>query len=178
MHLTKKQCEALGIGKLFPKTKTKVAAKGKRKPAHVRKESFCILAAGQSSGATSWTIEIPGWTPPSLNSLLYKHWSVARRTKRAAMDVVAGSCLEAGVTRAIRRRRVSIAVTVKQRSHMLDGDNVPKSVLDAMKHAGAIVDDSAEWCELAPVEVRVGDRRGTVIFLEELGDNLEATRVH
>lgn len=34
MGLTKKQCEALGIGNLFPKPKA--TAKGKRKPSHVR----------------------------------------------------------------------------------------------------------------------------------------------
>lgn len=176
MGLTKKQCEALGLGHLFPTATGPGLARGEAKP-KPKSESdlpqglgLKLLPPAQAGGPRSWTIEIPGWTPPSLNSLLYAHWTTARRTKQKAMATVAACCLETRVTRATGRRRVAITVTVKQSSHMLDADNVPKSILDGLTHVGALVDDRSEWCELVAPRVTVGPQKKTVIVLEEIGE--------
>lgn len=117
--------------------------------------------------ATRWEIAIAGWVPPSLNRLVYRHWAAARRIKKAAMEVVILHCHVAGVPRATGRRRVSVAVTVKQKSHAIDPDNALKVLLDALVRAGVLVDDSARWCELGPVTVAVG-AKGTRLTVEDL----------
>jgi Holliday junction resolvase RusA-like endonuclease len=166
MGLTRKQCQMLGIGHLYP---GRLTGKGKRRSEPARGKSFGILPEQKEGGPTSWTIIIPGWTPPSLNTLIYSHWAVSRKAKKKAMEQVAGCCLEAGVTRAIGRRRVAIIVFAGRRSHRLDGDNVPKSILDGMKHIGAIIDDNCDWCELVPAQVCVSKQKRTVILLDEIG---------
>jgi Holliday junction resolvase RusA-like endonuclease len=116
----------------------------------------------------AWTVEIPGWTPPSLNRLLYKHWSLTRRLKRKAMDTVHLACRVAEVPPATGKRRVSITVTTPNRAHFMDVDNIPKTVLDGLRQAGAILDDKAEFCALGLVQALKGREKGTVIILEDL----------
>jgi Holliday junction resolvase RusA-like endonuclease len=154
---------------LYP-TARRSGGGGPRRPAHERGKGLGILPSYRDGDPTSWEIIIPGWTPPSLNSLLYRHWSVARKTKQKAMDQVAACCLEAGVTRAIGKRRVAITVTVGQLSHRQDADNVSKAILDGLKHAGALVDDGPDWCDQTTPCVVLGDHRGTKIRIEDIKD--------
>jgi hypothetical protein len=166
MGWTRKQCEALGLGHLFPSKGPKV--EGKRGPVPKDASGLSLLPYATPDDPRAWLIVIPKWTPPSLNSFLSSHWAARRKSKGAAMALVGACCFQAGVTRATGRRRVSIVVTVNHRSHRFDSDNVPKAILDGLKHAGALVDDGPDWCECVPPEVVVGTDKGTVIRLEEL----------
>ena len=43
-----------------------------------------------------------------------------------------------------------------------------KGTLDALKHAGLIVNDTRRWCEVMPVAFERGQRRMTVVELEDV----------
>jgi Holliday junction resolvase RusA-like endonuclease len=139
----------------------------------------------------TYRLEIPGWTPVSLNQLVYRHWSIARKKKRETEDRVALELMVAGIPqvavsgseRSVRRKlglpdflpaidpkpmRRRVRLTVRcQDGQQLDGDNVPKALLDGMVKGGFLVDDSAEWLEMERVSIERGEK-GTVIEITDL----------
>lgn len=119
-------------------------------------------------GAKSWEVEIPGFIPPSVNRLLTTHWSKASRIKKKAANQVVFACMCAGVPMAKGKRRVGFTATVTNLSHAPDPDNLYKCLLDALKRAGAIVDDHSSYCELGQARVEKGKVRGTKIYLEDV----------
>ena len=116
----------------------------------------------------AWTVEIPDWTPPPLNKLMRMHWGVAARHKRAVYGLIDVMLWKHRVPRAEGRRRVSVAVTVAGRSGIPDADGILKLLLDGLVRCGALVDDSAKWCELGAVTVDRGPARSTRITLEDI----------
>jgi Holliday junction resolvase RusA-like endonuclease len=73
------------------------------------------------------------------------------------------------IPKATGKRRVSLHVTLGKGMREFDDDAWQKSTLDAMKHAGLIVDDSSRYVETGPVTFS-RDRQGwgTRITLEDL----------
>ncbi len=104
-----------------------------------------------------WSVNIPGWTPPSLNTILGKHWSIRTRIKRACEDMVAIYVRDVPkVTEAYQpRRRLLVTVRWVRKGKLPDPDNLLKVLLDSVKKCGRIVDDSVEFLECPmPVVVR------------------------
>jgi hypothetical protein len=65
-------------------------------------------------------------------------------------------------------RRVALEVTVAPRQRRPDEDALWKSALDALAHAGLLVNDSPRWCRLGGITWSRGPRRQTVVVLEDL----------
>jgi hypothetical protein len=126
-----------------------------------------LQAIDQVVEKTRHFLRLPGWTPAPLNSLIGCHWGTRSRRKRADREVVALEALAQGIPRATGRRRVSLVVTGWPTGRLPDADGLLKSTLDALVHAGLLVDDAPAWCELGAVEVCRGPR-GTTIVLEDL----------
>jgi hypothetical protein len=118
----------------------------------------------------AWSIEIPGFVPPSVNRLLGLHWGKRGRVKRGVADTIALASYASGdpVPDAVRKRRVSVSVTVSGRGGLIDPDNALKCLLDALKANRLLVDDSAKWCEIGEVTVERGPETRTRIILEDI----------
>ena len=114
----------------------------------------------------SWRVDIPGYVPASTNRLMRLHWAQRNRVLKAEAELVAAYVLGAGVPRATGKRRVSIDIS-QARGRLMDPDNCLKGLIDHTVKAGALVDDSGEWCEVGAVRVSRGPRR-TVIVLEDV----------
>lgn len=116
-----------------------------------------------------YTLTIPGWLPVSTNKLLGSHWAVARKMKANDAAIVRLHAMEQKIPDAKTRRSVTATYRRKKQGGRLpDLDNLFKSLLDALKQAYLIVDDSAKWCELATPTLETGDRTETVIELTDL----------
>lgn len=124
------------------------------------------LTGEAAVAARTWPIEIPGLRPAFDNDLM-GNWKRAHRMKDRDRKAVAKAAALAGVplvgpTLADRkahahlgidlpeytpiRRRVEIAVAGPFRK-LPDPKAAHKSILDACKNAGLLVDDDAAWCE-------------------------------
>jgi hypothetical protein len=110
----------------------------------------------------TYTLTIPGWHPARLNHLLTGHWRPRYRLKRADADTVAFYARLGGIPRATGKRRVSLRITLGYRQRAGDPDCYWKSLLDALKTAGLIVDDDRFGVDLGP-------ERATTILLEDVG---------
>lgn len=113
-----------------------------------------------------WVLTIPGWSPVLVNNLIGQHPMVVHRRKRRDREMVARAMLVYGVPRATGLRRVRFTITGRY-GQFPDPDACLKSGLDALVRAGAIVDDSARWCEWSIPIYRRGSQE-TVIELEDV----------
>lgn len=115
------------------------------------------------------TLRIPGYLPPTLNAMLYRHWAKASRLKKECHDLIAGHALEQGLVKATGRRRVTLTLTLAGRKKVRDGDSSFKAVLDGLVRAGLLLDDSPDAVEVAPMVQERGEAVATTITLEDLG---------
>lgn len=113
-----------------------------------------------------WVLTIPGWSPVLVNDLIGRHPMVIHRRKRRDREMIARAMLVYRVPRATGPRRVRFAITGRY-GRLPDPDACLKSGLDALTYTGAIVDDSAEWCEWSIPTYERG-RKATVIELEDI----------
>ena len=91
------------------------------------------------------------------------------RLKKRDWEMVCAYALQAKILRATGKRWVSLHVTLGKGMREFDVDAWQKSGLDAMKHAGLIMDDSARYVGLGPVTFsRDPSRWGTLSTLEDL----------
>ena len=109
------------------------------------------------------TLKIPGYLPPRLNELLRAHWGYRARAQKEADQFVAIYAASDGVPRATGRWKVSLVF----RGSRCDPDARLKLILDALVHAGLLVDDSEKWCLLDPPKNGPGPR-AVVIQLEDI----------
>jgi hypothetical protein len=116
----------------------------------------------------SWRLDIPNWRPAALNELMGNRGK-AGRLKQADRDIVIGYVKLHGFPPvALAKRRVRLAITLPKGQRRWDVDAFQKSTLDALKHAGAIVDDRDLWVEWLGVDYDRGARLSTSIIIEEL----------
>ena len=97
------------------------------------------------------TLFVPNWMPPSLNKIMEGHWSNAGKIKKQVAQIVDAMAKVQGTPKATGRRRVDVHIVAPKGQRRFDEDNVWKAVLDAVKHAGLIVDDSPNWRERGAV---------------------------
>jgi hypothetical protein len=91
------------------------------------------------------------------------------RLKKLDWEMVCAYAWQAKIPRATGKRRVSLHVTLGKGMREFDADAPWKSLGDAMKHAGLIVDDSAQYVELGPVTFsRDWQGWGSRITLEDI----------
>ena len=109
------------------------------------------------------------WLPTRANQLR-GHWAEAARLKRVDRDLIAGYVAYHRLPVAVGRRRVTLNITLSPKCRGTDPDAWWKSLLDALTHAGMLVDDSSKWCELGPVTVKRGKEKGTEILLDDVED--------
>lgn len=125
---------------------------------------------------TPIVLEIRDWMPCSENEFTRHtlHWS--KRNKLKADDRDAVHCatylyqFDHGSIQAKGKRRVSLEYVFPKshRGRRPDPTNLEKSLLDAMKHAGLIVDDDYAHCEMGEVKYSSGPKRMTRITLEDV----------
>lgn len=114
------------------------------------------------------TLTIERWYPSTINQLLR---SVRMRIRRKKLDreVIMAHAWQQKIPKAQGKRRVSVHIVLGKGKRAADADAYHKSLLDACKHAGIIVDDTSRYVELAPVTFsRNSIQPGTVITLEDL----------
>ena len=91
------------------------------------------------------------------------------RLKKRDWEMVCAHALQAKILRATGKRWVSLHVTLGKGMREFDYDAPWKSLNDAMKHAGLIVDDACAYLEQGPVTFsRNRQSWGTRITLEDL----------
>lgn len=113
-------------------------------------------------------IVIPGWHPARLNQWDGRHWSVRSRLKKADRELVGVYAKLARIPLAMGKRRVSLRITLGPRQRAGDPDAFWKSTLDALVHAGLLVDDNRQNVELGRVDFDRGPARATAIALEDI----------
>ncbi len=113
-------------------------------------------------------IWIKSWHPTPLNKLLGNHWAKARRYKLNDKEMVGVYARQEKVTAASGPRRVKLTIVLGKGQRACDPDAYWKSTLDALVHAGLLVDDNRQNVELDPVEFRRQRIWGTSIALEDL----------
>ena len=117
---------------------------------------------------TCYTLEIPRWRPALLNELM-RSVKGKIRLKKEDREMVWAYASQSKIPPATGKRRVSLHVTLGKGMREFDADAPWKSLLDAMKHAKLIIDDSCEDVEQGPVTFsRDWKNWGTVIRLEDL----------
>lgn len=114
------------------------------------------------------TLTLEKFHPARLNQLLGRHWGAAARLKRRDRDLVYLEALRQGVPPARGRRRVSLLVTLGPKQRAGDPDAYWKSLLDALTHAGLLLDDNRQGVELGDVAFARGACRRTEVTLTDL----------
>lgn len=108
---------------------------------------------------------IPRWHPATVNQLLR---SVRTRIRLKKMDRHMVWAYMPAEKKAGGKRRVHLTIVLKPGQRACDPDSYHKSLLDALKQCGMLLDDDRQHCELAPVLFERSKSWGTVIRLEEL----------
>lgn len=114
------------------------------------------------------TIRIDGWHPTPANKLVGYDWRTVAGRKAKDRQTIAK--YSAGLRKADGKREVKLTLGLGPRQRGVDPDSPWKSLLDSLKHAEMLVDDSDKWVRLLPVEyVRAKPRvKRTVIELRDI----------
>lgn len=111
---------------------------------------------------------IPNWRPALLNNMK-GHWSNAARLKKLDRKAVWAHSLEQKIPRATGKRRVSLHIVLPKNGKKSDYDAPWKSLLDALVHAGMLIDDAPDYVEQGEITYsRDWYNPCTVIILEDL----------
>ena len=114
------------------------------------------------------TLTIPDWHPPKANHYRGRHWSAEHKAKRACAEFIALYAAQAGIPRAISKRRVHPAITLGPRDRQPDDDAFDKVLYDALVRCGLLLDDGPALCERCRIVFWRGRRRATTIYLEDM----------
>jgi hypothetical protein len=118
-----------------------------------------------------YVLTVDRWHPARLNQWDGRHWARRHRMKRADLELVALLARSAGIPPAKGKRRVSLRLTLAPRQRAADPDAFWKSTLDALVHAGLLLDDNRQHVELGDVTFARGPVRRTDIVLDDLDDD-------
>jgi hypothetical protein len=155
------------LGPLHPANPANRTAAGRES----RRRTAELIASASPAGPAVvpqagpvYRLEIPGYLPPRLNALTRGRLRTRMGLERECGDRVADAFARSGIPPAECRRRVGLVLTFGPGDREGDVDAYFKGVLDALKKAGAIRDDSRKWCALAgePEYIRGGVRHTTV----------------
>ena len=113
-------------------------------------------------------IRIERWHPARLNELMGGHWSKGHKLKKRDRQMI--WAFGQGKIKAVEKRRVELTIILRPKQRAADPDAQWKSTLDALKHAGLIVDDNRQSIELMPVAYERGTENdwGTLIRLWDI----------
>ena len=111
---------------------------------------------------------IPDFTPRSANEYTFAKVGTRIRKKKGDRDLVAHYAQQSGIPKATGKRRISLIVTLAKGGRAVDPDNAWKGLLDGCKQAGLLVNDSHKWVELGEYTIRRGERRSTLVILEDV----------
>ena len=122
------------------------------------------------TGKARHETKVDHWHPATYNEMHGRtvHWGRKARLKKRDREVV--GTLYAKLPKATGRRRVSLVVVMAKGKRCPDKDAYWKSLLDALKHHGMLVDDNPKHCEPGTVTFdRSNDTYfGTRIILEDV----------
>lgn len=113
----------------------------------------------------SWTLELNGHTA-RLNELMAGIGKKIRLRKRDDAWILA-ACRSVGMVPAEGKRRVTLTVILGPRQHA-DEDCWLKSLLDSLKRAGAIKNDSPRWLEWGGTTQVRGAKPGMRVVIEDV----------
>ena len=113
------------------------------------------------------TLFIPTWHPATTNQLLDNRWKAAR-LKRSDREMVTWYCRITKMPYATGIRRVNLTIVLKPGQRAADPDAYWKSSLDALVHAGMLVDDNRQHVELMPARFERSTEWGTRVVFEDL----------
>lgn len=144
-------------------------APGQRKPLDRRLSSPVALTASLNpieSGRQSLFC-VPDWHPSRINELSALPLGGYKRKKRDRI-IIAWRASMCGVPRASGKRLLRLILLFPKGKRMGDPDSYWKSLCDALVQCGALVNDSKDWVELAPVEYFRGATMMSIVILEDL----------
>ncbi len=127
-----------------------------------------VVEPGASVGVVH-VLWLPGYTPHSLNETVGHHWSKKAKSKKADRQIVAHYAKCQGLPIAQTPRRVGLRIILAKGQRAMDVDNIKKGLLDALVHAGLLVNDSPKWCFEGPIEYlrHAGELRETFVLLTD-----------
>jgi Holliday junction resolvase RusA-like endonuclease len=115
---------------------------------------------------------LPNYSPISQNELQEAHWAARARMKKSDMEIIAYYATLQGLMGGPLpdcKRRVELRFVVPKGKRRCDGDNVKKSLLDALVACGLLRNDSPVWCESPePVWARSESTREAFVILTDL----------
>lgn len=124
-----------------------------------------------------WTIQLLHYLPPSAN-LYARKIGVRTAAVKKLLKLLEPWWVSLGgqnpdcIPPATRPRRVSVRLTYPSKAHHMDHDNTKKVLLDALKQAGLIKDDSPKWVEVEQLPDEVGLVAVTEITLADIAPRL------
>lgn len=119
-----------------------------------------------------WTFKIPNWVPPSLNKGRGRKFHAAEKCLNEVVEFLTAYNVNVccpKVTEEYRPMR-SVRLVVRTQNTAPDPDNLLKYLLDGMKRASLIVDDSAAWLkwETPDVARALNEKPRTEIHIADL----------
>lgn len=116
---------------------------------------------------TIWTLDISGWHPAPLNTLL-GHKMKAHRLKARDRKIIGDAVMAYRVLPADCKRRVTLTLVYAPGERAVDPDASWKSLLDALVASGALRNDSSRWVSYDEPIVLRGEERRCIITLQDV----------
>jgi Holliday junction resolvase RusA-like endonuclease len=114
------------------------------------------------------TLVIPNWHPVSVNKLINSHHMVAHKLKKNDLSIVWTHAIKQGISMATGKRILDLVITLGKGQRALDPDNYYKSLNDALKLSGLIIDDNRQHLEIGSILFNRAERKQTTIILMDI----------
>lgn len=121
------------------------------------------------------TLTIHGWLPARLNQLIGHRRKAAALKKRDRIAVAVAARFQ-GIVGAKGPRRVAVELTFGKGERSGDPDAYLKSLLDALVKAGLLTGDTYRQVRWSQPEFRRGEKRKTVVTLEDIEPEAKARK--
>lgn len=110
-------------------------------------------------------ITIAKWRPVLHNEAQRMHYHTRARKKKQDEAIIAFHALQ--YPQATGKRKVSLHFILGKGEREFDVDAPWKNLLDGLVKCGALVDDSAKWCEQGGISFERGEK-ATIIKLVDI----------